>query len=140
MEPTQPPNQWKSKIISQGVSDRSVKLTTDLQLVPRTTMRGCVHELHHTPSWHSARLRAVQHLTSASDNDEGVTISHLVTYRAPDKEHIHLMRRILCIILWNVTPCSPVEFVRHLGGTHCLRHQGCRATSNSKFECRLLGC
>jgi hypothetical protein len=41
-------------IFPRGLSDRGVKLTTDLQLVPRSRKCGSIHPLPHTPSWHSA--------------------------------------------------------------------------------------
>jgi hypothetical protein len=49
--PTQPPIQWV-----QGDLSRGVKLTTQLQLVPRSGKCGSVHPLSHTPSWCSAKL------------------------------------------------------------------------------------
>jgi hypothetical protein len=40
----------------RGSSGRGVKLTTHLQLVPRSRRCGSIHPLPHTPSWHSAQL------------------------------------------------------------------------------------
>jgi hypothetical protein len=37
-----------------GYSGRSLKLTSHLQLVPRSRKRGYIHSLPHTSSWHSA--------------------------------------------------------------------------------------
>jgi hypothetical protein len=37
-----------------GQSGRGVKLTTHLQLVPRSRKYGSIHSLPHTPSWLSA--------------------------------------------------------------------------------------
>jgi hypothetical protein len=37
-----------------GEIGRGLKLTTHLQLVPRSKKRGSIHPLHHTPSWRSA--------------------------------------------------------------------------------------
>jgi hypothetical protein len=48
---TQPPIQWVPGALSPGV-----KLTTHLQLVPRSRKRGCIHPLPYTPSWSSACL------------------------------------------------------------------------------------
>jgi hypothetical protein len=41
-------------LFSRGQSGRGVKLTTHLHLVPRSRIRGSIHPLPHTPSWHSA--------------------------------------------------------------------------------------
>jgi hypothetical protein len=51
---TQPPIQWVPGALSQGWSGRGVKLTTHLQLVPRSRKCGSMHPLPHTPSWRSA--------------------------------------------------------------------------------------
>jgi hypothetical protein len=40
----------------RGKSSRGVKLTTHLQLVPRSRKCGSIHPLPHTPSWCSAYL------------------------------------------------------------------------------------
>jgi hypothetical protein len=37
-----------------GPSSRGVKLTTHLQLVPRSSKCGSIHPLPHTPSWRNA--------------------------------------------------------------------------------------
>jgi hypothetical protein len=47
--PTQPPIQWVP-----GRSPWSVKLTTYLQLVPRSGKCGSIHPRSHTPSWRTA--------------------------------------------------------------------------------------
>jgi hypothetical protein len=51
---TQPPIQWVPRALSRGYSGRGVKLTTHLQLVPRSRKCGSIHPLPHTPSWRSA--------------------------------------------------------------------------------------
>jgi hypothetical protein len=33
-----------------------MKLTTHIQVVPKLRNCGCIHPLHHTPSWHTAQL------------------------------------------------------------------------------------
>jgi hypothetical protein len=40
--------------LSRGWSGRGVKLTTHLQLVPRSRKYGSVHPLPYAPPWHSA--------------------------------------------------------------------------------------
>jgi hypothetical protein len=50
---TQLPIQWVPGAFSQG---RGMKLTTHLQLVPRSRKRGAIHLLSHTPSWRSVKL------------------------------------------------------------------------------------
>jgi hypothetical protein len=52
--PTQPLIQRVRGAVSQGCSGVGVKLTTHLQLVPRSRKCGSIHPLPHTPSWHSA--------------------------------------------------------------------------------------
>jgi hypothetical protein len=52
-----PPNLLSSGyrgLFPRGKSDRGVKLTTHLQLVPRSRKRGSIYPLPHTPSWRSA--------------------------------------------------------------------------------------
>jgi hypothetical protein len=57
--PTQPPillsngHRW---LFPQGSSGRYVKVTTHLQLVPRSRIRGSIHPLSHMPSCCSASL------------------------------------------------------------------------------------
>jgi hypothetical protein len=41
-------------LFPRGESGRGVKLTTHLQLVPRSRKCGSIHPLPHTPSWRSA--------------------------------------------------------------------------------------
>jgi hypothetical protein len=41
-------------LFPRGQSGRGVKLTTRLQLVPRSSKCGSIHPLPHTPSWRSA--------------------------------------------------------------------------------------
>jgi hypothetical protein len=48
---------WGSTYYSMGTGDKAaggVKLTTHLQLVPRSRKRASIHPLPHKPSWHSA--------------------------------------------------------------------------------------
>jgi hypothetical protein len=52
--PTQPPIEWVPGVLSQGVKRGGVKLTTHLQLVPRSRKCGSIHQLLHMPSWRSA--------------------------------------------------------------------------------------
>jgi hypothetical protein len=52
--PTQPPIQWVPGALSPGQSGWGVKLTTHLQLVPRSRKCGSVRPLPHTPSCCSA--------------------------------------------------------------------------------------
>jgi hypothetical protein len=51
---TQPPIQWVPGALSRGESGRGVKLTTRLQLLPRSRKCGSIHPLPHTPSWRGA--------------------------------------------------------------------------------------
>jgi hypothetical protein len=51
---TQPPIQWVPGALSPGESSRGVKLTTHLQLVPRSRKYESIHPLPHTPSRRSA--------------------------------------------------------------------------------------
>jgi hypothetical protein len=53
---TQPPIQWVPDALSPGESGQGVKLTTHLQLVPRSRKCGSIHPLPHTPSWRNASL------------------------------------------------------------------------------------
>jgi hypothetical protein len=41
-------------LFPRGLSSRGVKLTTHLQLVPRSRKCGSIHRLSHTPSWRKA--------------------------------------------------------------------------------------
>jgi hypothetical protein len=41
-------------LFTRGLSGRGVKLTTHLQLMPRSRKRGFIHPLPHMSSWHSA--------------------------------------------------------------------------------------
>jgi hypothetical protein len=43
-------------LFHRGYSSRSVKLITQLQLVPRSRKCGSIYPLPHTPSWRSAQL------------------------------------------------------------------------------------
>jgi hypothetical protein len=43
-------------LFPRGLSGRGVNLTTHLQLVPRSRIRGSIHPLPHTPWWSSAYL------------------------------------------------------------------------------------
>jgi hypothetical protein len=52
--PTQLPIQWVPGLFPQGYSGRGMKLTTCLQLVPRSRKCGSINSLPHTPSWSSA--------------------------------------------------------------------------------------
>jgi hypothetical protein len=56
LNPTQPPIQWIPGALSPGVKRRGVKLTTHLQLVLRSKIRGSIRPLPHTRSWRSAEL------------------------------------------------------------------------------------
>jgi hypothetical protein len=47
-------SKWYRGLFPQGLSGRGVKLTTYLQLVPRSRKCGSTHPLPHTPSWRSA--------------------------------------------------------------------------------------
>jgi hypothetical protein len=51
---TQPPIQWVPGALSRGSIGRGVKLTTHLQLVPRSSKCESINPLPHTPSWRSA--------------------------------------------------------------------------------------
>jgi hypothetical protein len=51
---TQPPVQWVPGALSPGESTLDVKLTTHLQLVPRSRKCGSIDPLPHTPSCRSA--------------------------------------------------------------------------------------
>jgi hypothetical protein len=54
---TQPPIQWVAGgggLFPRGESERGVKMTTHLQLVPRSRKRGSIQPLLHTSSWRSA--------------------------------------------------------------------------------------
>jgi hypothetical protein len=42
------------ELFSWGLNGRGVKLTTHLQLVPRSRKCGSIHPLPHMPSWHGA--------------------------------------------------------------------------------------
>jgi hypothetical protein len=53
---TQPPVQWVPGLFPRGLSGRGVKLTTHLQLVPRSRKCGFINSLPRTPSWRSAEL------------------------------------------------------------------------------------
>jgi hypothetical protein len=44
--PTQPPSQWLTRDFPRGQSDRDVKLTAHLQLMPRSRIRGSLLRLH----------------------------------------------------------------------------------------------
>jgi hypothetical protein len=46
-----PPIQWVPGDLSPELKRRGVKLTTHLQLVPRSSKRGHIHPLPHTSSW-----------------------------------------------------------------------------------------
>jgi hypothetical protein len=72
---TQPPIQWVAAALSPGVSGCGVKLTTHLQLVPRSRKCGSIHPLPRTSSWHSAYL--VKH----SDNFTSPQFSVLIISR-----------------------------------------------------------
>jgi hypothetical protein len=50
----QPPTQWVPGLFPRGQSGRGVKLTTHLQLVPKSRKCGPIHPLPHMPSWRSA--------------------------------------------------------------------------------------
>jgi hypothetical protein len=52
----QPPIPWVPGALSPGCNGRGVKLTTHLQLVPRSRKRGSIHPPPHASSWHSAQL------------------------------------------------------------------------------------
>jgi hypothetical protein len=54
--PTQSPIQWVPRALLPGLGGRGVKVSTHLQLVPRSRMRGSTHQLHHTSSWCNAEL------------------------------------------------------------------------------------
>jgi hypothetical protein len=47
LESTQPPIQWVPRVLSPGESGRGVKLTTHLQLVPRSRKCGSIYPLPH---------------------------------------------------------------------------------------------
>jgi hypothetical protein len=49
LAPTQRPIQWVL-----GLSGRGVKLTSHLNLVPKSRICGSIHPFTHTPSWLSA--------------------------------------------------------------------------------------
>jgi hypothetical protein len=54
-----PPNLLSNgyrRLFPRGLSGRGVKLTTHLQLVPRSRKCGPIHPLPHTLSWRSAQL------------------------------------------------------------------------------------
>jgi hypothetical protein len=51
---TQPPIKWVPGALSRGHSGRGVKLTTHLQLVPRSRKSGSTHQLLHTSSLRNA--------------------------------------------------------------------------------------
>jgi hypothetical protein len=54
---TKPPISWVPGSLSYRLSGRAMKLTTHLQLVPRSRKRGSiVHPLPHTSSWRSVEL------------------------------------------------------------------------------------
>jgi hypothetical protein len=44
------------RLFPRGESGRRVKLTTHLELVPRSRKHGSIHPLPHTPSWRNAEL------------------------------------------------------------------------------------
>jgi hypothetical protein len=50
----QPPIKWIPGSFSRGQSGRGVKLTTHLQLVPRSRKCGSIHPLPHLSSWRNA--------------------------------------------------------------------------------------
>jgi hypothetical protein len=52
--PTQPSIQWVPVFFPREYTGRGVKLTTQLQLVPRSRERGSIHRLPHTSLWRSA--------------------------------------------------------------------------------------
>jgi hypothetical protein len=54
-------------LFPRGLSVRGVKLTTCLQLVPRSRILGSIHPLPHTSSWHNAYL--VKHSDNFAYND-----------------------------------------------------------------------
>jgi hypothetical protein len=51
---TQPPIKWVPGALSRGLRGRGVKLTTHLQLVPRSRKYGSIHPLPYTSSWRNA--------------------------------------------------------------------------------------
>jgi hypothetical protein len=52
--PAQSPIQLLAAALSLGLSGRGVKLTTQLQLVPRSRIRGSIQLFPRSPSWRSA--------------------------------------------------------------------------------------
>jgi hypothetical protein len=108
--PTQPPIQWVPGATSPGV-----KLTTHLELVPRSRKRGSIHPLPHTSSRRSASL--VKH----KDN-----FTFLASYPVVLGSHsrrcsgqgvkvtanLHLMRGL--IMPGTVTPLPPTSSWRGL--------------------------
>jgi hypothetical protein len=53
---TQPPIQRVLGALSLGIKRPGVKLTTHVQLLPRSRKCGSIHPLPHKPSWRSAQL------------------------------------------------------------------------------------
>jgi hypothetical protein len=111
---TEPPIQWVPGALSPGVK-RPGRLTTHLQLVPRSRKCGSIHPLPHTPSWRSAYL--VKHRDNFTFTLVDALYHSVCVQLKSEREKSLLAGRNVWIILIYITPCSPFNVSQLFGGT-----------------------
>jgi hypothetical protein len=94
-------------LFPRGQSGQGVKLTTHLQLVPRSRKRGSIHPLPHTPSWRRAWLvKRRDNVTFLPDqNCTLIIFCRLVTPHSDSVGEFHAVRWNT-FHLWSEQPVS----------------------------------